>query len=139
MSKVLPAMAVIVVLALSGCHTVGAHGYVAAPAQVLVADRLFFGRTVPAGGKVSDAEWEQFLRTVVTPRFPRGLTIWQGQGQWVDPRGDLVRETVFVVEVFHQKSEEAEASIAAIAAEYKKQFGQDAVLRVTSGSAVRFY
>jgi len=105
----------------------------------MVADRLFFGRDIPAGGMVSDVDWAQFLATVITPKFPNGLTIFQANGQWLDPRGNLVREPVFVVEVFHEKSDAIDASIAAIAAEYKKRFGQDAVLRATSGSQIVFY
>ena len=123
------AAALLIALTLSACQT----------APAILSDRLFFGRNIPAGGTVSDAQWNEFLRTVVTPRFPKGLTIFQGNGQWLDPRGDVVRGPVFVIEVFHDRSAAAEASIAAIAAEYKKRFGQDAVLRVTSGSVIRFY
>jgi hypothetical protein len=118
-------------LLLSGCQTAGSTAW--------IAERLFFGRNIPAGGIVSDADWDQFLRTVITPRFPKGLTVWKGNGQWLDPHGDLVTEPVFVVEVFHKQDEEVETSMAMIAAEYKKRFGQDAVLRVTSPSAIRFY
>src|ERR1700737_4381054 len=124
MRRALPALLLLLTIALAGCQS-------AAP---FVADRLFFGRNIPSGGTVSDSDWEQFLRTVVTPRFPEGLTVWQGNGQWLDPRGQLVREAVFVVEVFHKKGDEVETKIAAIAMEYKKRFGQDAVLRVTSPS-----
>ena len=105
----------------------------------MVADRLFFGRNIPAGGTVSDVDWAQFMSTVVTPRFPKGLTVWQANGQWLDPRGIIVREPVFIVEIFHEKSDELEASIVAIAVEYKKRFGQDAVLRAVSGSQILFY
>jgi hypothetical protein len=125
----------ILTLALSGCRT----AVVQTPAQTMVADRLFFGRDIPAGGTVSDVDWAQFLATVITPKFPNGLTIWQANGQWLDPRGNVVREPVFVLEVFHEKSDAIDASIAAIAAEYKKRFGQDAVLRATSGSQIVFY
>ena len=129
MPRCFRAAALLIALTLSACQT----------APAILSDRLFFGRNIPAGGTVSDAQWNEFLRTVVTPRFPKGLTIFQGNGQWLDPRGDVVREAVFVIEVFHDRSPDAEASIAAIAAEYKKRFGQDAVLRVTSGSVIRFY
>ncbi len=132
--------AILVAFTIAGCHSADLrNARPAPPAQTLIADRLFFGRNIPAGGTVSDAQWSEFLRAVVTPRFPKGLTVWQGSGQWLDPRGDLVKESVFVVEVFHDAGDEAEASIAAIAAEYKKRFGQDAVLRVSSESLIRFY
>jgi uncharacterized protein DUF3574 len=125
----------ILALAVSSCRTAA----VQTPAQTMVADRLFFGRDIPAGGTVSDVDWAQFLATVITPRFPEGLTIWQANGQWLDPRGNIVREPVFIVEIFHEKSDKVEASIVAIAVEYKKRFGQDAVLRATSGSQIVFY
>jgi len=104
----------------------------------LVSDRLFCGRNIPSGGNVSEAQWDDFVRDVVTPRFPKGLTIWQARGQWRDPRGASVHEDVYVVEIFHDPNVD-EAAIAAIAQEYKKRFGQDAVLRVTSRSKMRFY
>ena len=122
-------LALLLAIALSACNT-------AAP---FVADRLFFGRNIPAGGTVSDAQWEEFVRDAVTPRFPKGLTVWQGKGQWLDPRGNVVHEDVYVVEILHGPSAADEAAMAAMAAEYKKRFGQDAVLRVTSRSEMRFY
>ena len=133
--RYLPVASLVLALALPGCRTAA----VQTPAQTMVADRLFFGRNIPAGGTVSDVEWAQFLSAVITPRFPKGLTIWQANGQWLDPRGVVVREPVFVVEIFHEKSDAIDASIAAIAVEYKKKFGQDAVLRATSGSQILFY
>ena len=123
--KTLP---VVLALTLLSCQT-----------TTLVSDRLFFGRNIPAGGTVSDAQWDDFVRNVVTPRFPKGLTIWQAKGQWRDPRGESMHEDVYVVEIFHDANGVDEAAIAAIANEYKKRFGQDAVLRVTSRSEMRFY
>jgi hypothetical protein len=120
---------IFILLLTLACHT-------AAP---FVADRLFFGRNIPAGGTVSDAQWDAFVRDAVTPRFPKGLTVWQGKGQWLDPRGNVVHEDVYVVEIVHDPNPADEAAIAAIAAEYKKRFGQDAVMRVTERSTMRFY
>ena len=105
----------------------------------MVSDRLFFGQNIPAGGTVSTADWQKFVAEVVTPRFPDGMTISQGNGQWLDPRGNLVHEQVFVIEVVHDRSAEANEKIEAIAVEYKKRFGQDAVMRVTEPSTMRFY
>ena len=108
-------------------------------ANVQIDDRLYFGRNIPAGGVVTDAQWDDFVRTVITPRFPQGLTVFQGKGQWLDPRGALVREDTYVVEVNHPPSDATEAAIQAIALEYKRRFGQDAVLRISSNSQLRFY
>ena len=116
-----------------------------AVAPLLLADRLFFGRSVPAGGAVSpgatvsDEEWTAFVRDVVTPRFPEGLTIWRAEGQWRERTGDVTRESTMVVEIVHEPSPEADAKLEEIAREYKTRFHQEAVMRVTSPAQMRFY
>lgn len=115
---------------------------VAAPAvarEDTVADRLFFGRSIPGGGTVPDDEWAAFLRDVVTPHFPKGLSVWRADGQWLDERGTLEHEQAMVVEVIHVVSDSADASIRAIADEYKRRFHQESVLRVTAPVHVEFY
>src|SRR3954465_12817319 len=57
-----------------------------------VADRLYFGRSIPGGGGVPDDDWTAFLRDVVTPRFPSGLSVWRADGQWLDSQGTLEHE-----------------------------------------------
>ena len=104
-----------------------------------VADQLFFGRSIPGGGTVSDDEWAAFLREVVTPRFPSGLSVWRAEGQWLDERGTLEHEQAMVVELIHSASASMEAAIREIADEYKRRFRQEAVLRVTSPVHIRFY
>ena len=107
--------------------------------QGIVVDRLFFGTSIPSGGQVSDAEWKAFVKDVVTPRFKDGLTVLEGDGQWLDPRGDLVREHVHIVEVAHHRDAASDDAIHAIADEYKKRFKQDAVLRVTEPVTLKLY
>jgi hypothetical protein len=114
----------------------GRHGADTAPslagAQTLVSDRLFFGRDIPGGGQVSDSAWAAFLAEVVTPRLPAGLTVWRAEGQWRDPRGDAVHEPVMVVEVLHPRGVPPDSTFDRIAAEYRRRFRQDAVLRATA-------
>lgn len=95
-----------------------------------VADRLYFGRNIPGGGSVSDQAWAGFLAEVVTPRFPAGLTVWPAQGQWRGLSGVIERESSFVLELIHPDDAATERAIREIAAEYKRRFSQEAVLRV---------
>jgi hypothetical protein len=97
--------------------------------QPLVRDMLYFGRNRPAGGEVSDAEWEGFLTDIVTPRFPSGLTVVHAIGQWRGASGQVEREKTAIVSLLHNGDSTAQASVTAIAAEYKSRFGQEAVLR----------
>jgi hypothetical protein len=94
-----------------------------------VTETLYFGRATPAG-VVSDEDWSSFLRDVVTPRFPAGLTSWQAVGQWQSADGSLTREDSFVVNLVHPPGGTADADIATIVSEYKRRFQQEAVLRV---------
>jgi hypothetical protein len=105
----------------------------------MVVDRLFFGTNIPSGGQVSDDDWKAFVKDVVTPRFKDGLTVVEGNGQWLDPRGDVVREHVHIVEVAHKRDVATDEAIRTIADEYKKRFKQDAVLRVTEPVTLRLY
>jgi hypothetical protein len=104
-----------------------------------VSDRLFFGRSIPAGGMVSDSAWDAFLAEVVTPRFPAGLTVWRAEGQWRGPDGRLDREPVMVVEVLHPRGTPADSVFESIANIYCRRFGQDAVLRSTASARMKLY
>lgn len=132
----------LLVLALAGCAPVVSVPPPAAPAaagQAWVLDRLFFGRSIPGGGSVSEEEWAAFLAEVVTPRFPQGLTVLRGEGQWRGADGALVREPSFVVEVAHPPDPQVDAALHEIAAEYKRRFRQESVMRIRTPAQVEFH
>jgi hypothetical protein len=95
----------------------------------LVRDVVYFGRNRPDGGIVSDAEWQGFLDEVVTPRFPAGLTVLSATGQWRGQSGAVERERAEVLTVLHAGEPAARGAVAEVAAEYKRRFAQEAVLR----------
>jgi glyoxylase-like metal-dependent hydrolase (beta-lactamase superfamily II) len=103
-----------------------------------VSDVLYFGRSIPGGGRVTDADWEAFLGQVVTPLFPDGLTVWEAHGQWRSADGRLAREDSRVVQVVHRPSPAADSAVARVGAEYRRRFGQESVLRVRSRVEVAF-
>lgn len=108
-------------------------------AQEQVADRLYFGLAIPGGGMVSDSAWRAFLSDVVTPAFPEGLTVYRTEGQWLDPRGNLVKEPGVVVEVHHPRGVPADSVFERVATEYRVRFRQDAVLRTRTPAQVWLY
>jgi hypothetical protein len=97
-----------------------------ATASHTVSDRLFCGLSIPSGGTVSQQELDAFIEEVVTPRFPQGFTVWRAKGQW---KGG--NEDVLVLEFVHPRDPAIANAVADIAAEYRKRFHQEAVLRVT--------
>lgn len=92
-----------------------------------VQERLFFGLDGPEGA-IDDAEWEAFVRNVVTPRFPAGLTILEATGQWQGRDKRINRESSRVVEIIHADSRGAARRVAEIASEYKVRYRQESVL-----------
>lgn len=105
--------------------------------SVLVRETLYFGRNRP-GGTVSDSEWQSFLADVVTPRFPQGLTVMEGVGQWRSADTSAVeQERSEIVTLFHPATEAARRSVHEIALEYKRRFQQEAVLRERTPTCVR--
>jgi hypothetical protein len=132
------------VLALSGCAPAVGRAPSPAPAaevvrEAWVADRLYFGRSIPGGGAVSEDEWAAFLRDVITPRFPDGLTVWRARGQWREADGAIHGEDVVVVEILHPASARADAALEEIAREYKARFRQESVLRIRAPADPRFF
>jgi hypothetical protein len=99
---------------------------------------MLFGTARPGGPVISDAEWQGFLDGEITPRFPAGLTVLRGPGQWLGSDGRLTREQAFILVVWHDAAPETEAGIEAIRDAYKARFSQESVMRVDSVSCVSF-
>jgi len=89
----------------------------------------YFATAKPSGVAISD-EWEGFLRTSITPRFPKGFTYWQAAGQWQACAGIVIHENTFVLSLVHLDDDQRENAMRTIATKYKRQFNQEAVLRV---------
>ncbi len=98
--------------------------------------QLFMGRGGESGEVVSDAGWAQFLADSVTPRFPDGLTVLDGQGQWRNAAGQVERERSKVLILFAAAGDQGK--IDAISSEYEIRFGQESVLRVVGEACVSF-
>jgi uncharacterized protein DUF3574 len=99
---------------------------------------LLFGTSRPQGGAVTEWEWSTFLDTEVTPRFPAGLTVLNGPGQWRGSDGSLAKERSKMLVIWHEYSDRAEADIEAIRSAYKLRFAQESVMRVDGISCVSF-
>jgi hypothetical protein len=108
------------------------------PARPMVRLELVFGMSRPGGRPVSEAEWADFLATEVTPRFPAGLTVLGGLGQWQGANGRVTSEQSKVLIILHEPGGRTEAAIEAIRAAYKRRFGQESVMRVESAACVSF-
>jgi hypothetical protein len=95
-----------------------------------VRTELFFGSARP-GGEVSEAEFQQFLDQCVTPRFPDGLTLVTGLGQFRGTDGVLIEERSMLLILLYpdEARRESHKRIEEIRNAYKQIFQQESVLR----------
>ncbi|MBC8075862.1 MAG: DUF3574 domain-containing protein [Chloroflexales bacterium] len=107
--------------------------------EPFIRSELFFGSERGDEPEVSDAEFKQFLDESVTPRFPDGLTVLKGFGQFREANNVIVQESSFVLILLYPNETRRDSSnkIEAIRAEYLSLFGQESVLRVDDPRPVR--
>lgn len=94
--------------------------------------KLYFGLGIPGGGRVGERQWMRFLAETVTPRFPDGLTVLSGTGQWRDPKGQsakVMSEPSRIVIIVHPETAATAKAIAEIRQTYVKRFRQQSVLQ----------
>lgn len=117
-------------VAVSGCEAI-APGVGSEP---WVRTELYFGTTMPDGTTITDGDWQAFLDEEITPRFPAGLTILEGYGQFLNSQGVIAAEDSIVLIIFYPADavEDSSASLEEIRDIYEQQFEQESVLRVDS-------
>ena len=100
--------------------------------------QLFLGRSTRTGEVVDDSAWDSFLQDTVTPRFPDGLTVIDGYGQWRDAEGEIRGERSSVLVILVPPEADAMSRIDEISNEYEQRFMQESVLRVVDRACVSF-
>jgi len=107
------------------------------PARAQVRHELVFGTARAHGVPLGEDEWQSFVDTVVTPRFPDGLTVLNASGQWRG-EGGLTKEQARIIVIWHDRVPSRDADVEAIRSAYKQRFEQESVLRIDSISCVSF-
>ena len=99
---------------------------------------LYFGLT-QAAGEVSEEQWQAFLDEVVSPAFPDGLTVSDGQGRSRSEDGGLrpLGHTKVVLLVVFDDTGLAER-IARVSQSYKDQFQARGVLQLVQPTCAAF-
>jgi hypothetical protein len=107
--------------------------------RMLVAE-LFFGRDKDGRRNVADAEWSDFLASVVTPAFPDGLTVFDGYGQWRNPQTGVIGRSprVKIVLTAAPRTADLEQRLTAVIDAYKTRFRQQSVGVITRDSCAAF-
>ena len=97
---------------------------------------LYYG-----AGRVADPErearWETYINEVVTPRFPEGLTLLEGTGQWRVKEGQTPRRNrTRILILIHKNTPEKSQQVDEIRTLWKEISGHQSVLRVSQPAEV---
>ena len=130
-------------LTLAGCATAPATtappSACRVPLKAMTQVDLYFGRNIPGGGEVSDAQWRMFLDEVVTPRFPDGLSVLDVYGQWKSTRtSTIARERSKRLSIIVPDAAAVATNVEAIKAAYKQRFRQESVLQSEAAVCAAF-
>ena len=119
-------------LLLAACAS-GAPPCAGVPGAPALDARLFLG------GNVAAADWQGFLETEVTPRFPDGLTVLSADGQWRAPGGSrTIREHSRLLVIVMPRDAAAIAAVEAVADAYRHRFAQQSVGVVFTDACAAF-
>lgn len=117
-------------------------GDAARPAQAAgwMRSELYFAVGNEDGsGVIDESRWRAFLDAEVTPRFPDGLTVLDGYGQWrFRDSGRLVRQRCKVLVVLHEDGARPLAELDAIRTAWKRASGHESVLWARQAVDVSF-
>ena len=145
MKTPLPALVLALALAagLGACRTASTDG----PCEYGFVTQMYLGRSIPGGGTVDDAAFERFLDEVVTPRFPGGYTVLDGQGRWRSAEGAesaampapapaTKSERSAILQIVRCENSASDTALKEIAAAYAERFRQQEILRTDSRTRI---
>lgn len=100
--------------------------------------QLFLGRSHGEAARIDEGALKAFIDTEITPRFPDGLTVLDGGGQWRGSENQLIREAAKVVLIVLPQRGEGQGRIEAVRAAYRAKFRQETALLITQAACVSF-
>ena len=87
---------------------------------------------------MSEEAWDEFLADTVTPRFPDGLTVMDGRGQWQPESGAIQKEGTKILYILTGTGDGEVLLLNEISEEYKRRFGQESVLLTSATTCAAF-
>ncbi len=106
--------------------------------RMLIAE-LFFGQGAAGRDSLAEAEWAAFAAQSITPNFPDGFTVFDGEGQWRNPQtGRIRRERTKIVLVAVPRTPDLARRLAAVIEAYRTRFHQQSVGLITRDSCAAF-
>ena len=116
--------ALIGLLLLAGCATQPKPMACPVGQSQLRTAQIFLGGKSP----VKDVDIRKFVDAEVTPRFPDGVTVVDGGGQWKGDDNRLIREAAKVVLIVLPARGDPLPQVEAVRTAYRVRFKQDSVV-----------
>ena len=99
---------------------------------------LLFGMSRSSGPDITESEFQSFIDDQVTPRFPDGLTVLNGKGQFRDSSSTIVQEKAKLLILLYPFTRTSSKKVDEIRSEYLTMFQQESVLRTDEEQCVSF-
>ena len=100
---------------------------------------IYFGRDIPGGQEISRGAWEEFLDKVITPRFPKGLTVYDAYGQMQHEDGRIEKQSTWVVVLVHPGDPAIDRAVQEIIEAFRKQFNRPQVMLLSAPTTPQFF
>ena len=90
---------------------------------------LYMGQSIKGRSPVSAKEWQEFLDTSVTPRFPQGISVVDVAGQYLyEGAKKPTKENSKLLILVYEETPEVEKKVRAIVHDYAERFSQESVM-----------
>jgi len=126
--------AAILMLGLAGCMSAPKPQGCPVGQASLQTAQLFLGGKTPAAP--AERDLSRFVDQEVTPRFPDGVTVVRGGGQWKGSENRMIREASKVVLVVLPASGDSHGKVEAVRIAYRSKFKQDPVVVLPPAACV---
>ncbi len=100
---------------------------------------IYFGRDIPGAQEISRGAWGEFLNRVITPRFPKGLTVYDAYGQMQRENGRIDKQSTWVVILVHPEDPAIDKAVQAVIDEFRKQFKGAQVMLLNAPTTAQFF
>jgi Protein of unknown function (DUF3574) len=131
------------VLLLAGCAEslppAASYSCVLPAEQRMLVAELFFGRGIKGRAPLTDAEWAEFAAQTITPNFPDGFTVFDGEGQWRNPQtGSIASTRTKILLVAAMRTPDLARRLSTVIEAYKARFHHQSVGIITRDSCAAF-
>jgi hypothetical protein len=100
---------------------------------------IYFGEDEPGRKQVSPKAWQAFLSEVVTPRFPKGMTVLEAYGQMQHHDGRIEKQPSRVIVLVHPPGKGTDKRIHEVVQAYRDRFQNAQVMRLRTTVQAEFF